>query len=254
MSSGADAPVCWTVHAERLHEDPTWDAVRWFLEILERRGGRGTFLVCPLRASVVGFDLRPRLHELAQRGHEIGQHTHFYALHPSAVGNVQFEKRTDLTPENIRRCLDHDLRVLRRAGVRPRGFVAGAWAIDDTVFAWLGDNEFTYDLSFRSFRLGYRSESAERGDDRWVPFRNGRLLEIPTTANLKQAVRDAVVGRERWPMVGKDRFRVLYVHDYDLVALRQRLALRAVDFTLGSAPRVTAAELEARSAAWLDAA
>lgn len=254
MRVATTGPVCWTIHAERLHEEPTWAAVQWLLRFLARRDGRATFLVCPLRASAAGIDLAPRLRELADHGHEIGQHTHFYALKSSPMGRIAFEKRTDLSPDNVRRCLDHDLRVLREAGMMPRGFVSGAWAIDDTIFAWLEENGFAYDLSFRSFRLGYRSEVAARGDDRWAPFRHGRLLEIPTTANLATALRDAVVGRDRPSVIGGQPFRVLYVHDYDLVALRQRLALRAVDATLGSGPRIATAELEARSAAWLSAA
>jgi peptidoglycan/xylan/chitin deacetylase (PgdA/CDA1 family) len=247
-------PACLTVHAERLHDDATWRHVRWLLDVLERRDGRGSFFVCPLRASTSGVDIAPRIREIAARGHEVGQHTHFYALQAGEGGPPRFEKRTDLSPDNVRRCLDHDLAVLRRAGIQPRGFVAGAWAIDDTVLAWLGENGFAYDLSFRSFPLRYESVPAARGEGCWAPFRQGALLEIPTTASLALALRQALLGRERWPMLGADRFQVLYLHDYDLLDWRQRALLRLLDAWLGRVPRVTAGTLEARSAAWLAAA
>jgi len=229
------------VHAERLHEAPVWHAVRRLLHRLERAGRQGTFLVSPLRASVVGVDLGPRLRELAARGHEVGRHTHYYALATGAAG-VSFEKRTDAAPENVRRCLDHDHARLLAAGIRPRGFVAGAWTIHDAAREWLVAHGFAYDLSYRSFRLGYENPAAAAGDGCDGPRVQGGLLALPTTATLALAVRRGLARRER-------AHEVVYVHDYDLTAPRARLLLAALERIAGPAEWVTVGASEARHAA-----
>lgn len=238
--------LCLTVHAERLHEASVWHAVQRLLARLERAGGRATFLVSPLRASVAGVDLGPRLRELVARGHEVGQHTHYYALTTGAHG-VSFEKRPDASPENLRRCLDHDHGRLLAAGIRPRGFVAGAWAIHDVAHDWLLEQGFEYDLSFRSFPLGYDSPAAARGDGCDAPFVRRGLLEIPTTATLALAVRRALARRDL-------PHEVVYLHDYDLTAARARLLLAALGGLVGPAERVTVGALKVRLAAGLAAA
>ena len=232
---------CLTVHAERLHEAAVWHAVRRLLRRLERTGGRATFLVSPLRASAASVDLGPRLRELVARGHEVGQHTHYYAL-VSGADRVSFEKRTDASPENVRRCLDHDYGRLLAAGLRPRGFVAGAWAIHDTARDWLVEHGFEYDLSFRSFPLGYDNPAAAPGDGCDGPFVRGGLVTLPTTATLALALRRALARRERV-------HEVVYVHDYDLIATRGRLLLAALERVAGPAAWVTVGASEARRTA-----
>lgn len=232
---------CLTVHAERLHEDAVWHAVCRLLRRLERAGGRATFLVSPLRASVAGADLGPRLRELAARGHEVGQHTHYYAL-TAGAGRASFEKRTDASPGNVRRCLDHDHGRLLAAGIQPRGFVAGAWAIHDAARDWLVEHGFEYDLSFRSFPLGYANPAAAPGDGCDGPFVRGGLLALPTTATLALAVRRALARRER-------AHEIVYVHDYDLTATRARLLLAALERVAGPAEWVTVGASRARHAA-----
>jgi len=233
--------LCLTVHAERLHETPVWHAVRRLAGRLERAGRQATFLVSPLRASVAGVDLGPRLREIAARGHEVGQHTHYYAL-ATGAGRPSFEKRTDASPENVRRCLDHDHARLLAAGIRPRGFVAGAWTIDDTAREWLVEHGFEYDLSFRSFRLGYDNPAAAAGDGCDDPCVRGGLLALPTTATLASAVRRALARGER-------AHEVIYVHDYDLTALRARLLLAALERVAEPAAWVTVGASEARRSA-----
>ena len=66
-------------HAEKLHEDAVWGRVLPIAEALAEDGIRLTFFVFPYRAEVVGADLTPRVRELDGLGHEIAQHTHFYA-------------------------------------------------------------------------------------------------------------------------------------------------------------------------------
>ena len=246
--------VCLTVHAERLHEDPVWRAVERLLDRLERRSGHATFLVSPLRASAAGVELGGRLREVVDRGHEVGQHTHYYPLTVAPGGRITFEKRADASPENLRRCLDHDYARLLSAGVHPRGFVSGAWAVHDEVVDWLLEHGFEYDLSFRRFPLGYHSAAAARGAGCDTPFVHRGLLAIPTTNSLARAVRDEIVGRREPPRIGGLPYDVIYVHDYDLTDVRRRVLLATLDRAVGAAARVTVSELKTLVAAGLVAA
>jgi hypothetical protein len=167
---------------------------------------------------------------------------------------VTFEKRADPSPENLRRCLEHDHARLLAAGVRPRGFVAGAWAIHDEVYDWLMEHGFEYDLSFRRFPLPYDSPAAARGEGCDAPFVYRGLLAIPTTNTLALAVRHEILGRRESPRIAGLPYDVIYVHDYDLVDVRRRVLLATLDRTLGAALRVTVSELKALVVAGLAAA
>ena len=113
---------CLTLHAERMEVDRVWINIDRLLRNLERAGGRATVFVHPFSAIEAGVDLGPRIQNLLGRGHEIAQHTHYYA--PRAPGATT--KPVDrMDPENVVRCLDRDLRYLREAGVDSRGYVAG---------------------------------------------------------------------------------------------------------------------------------
>lgn len=230
--------VCLTVHAERLHDDAVWRAVRGFLTLVERRGGAATFLVSPLRASAAGVDLAPRLRDLVERGHEVGQHTHYYALGAPTTGRVQFAKRTDASPDNVRRCLDHDHARLAAAGVRPRGFVAGAWEPHDAARRWLVEHGFRYDLTRRTFPLRYPGRPVAPGRPGPPSLLAGGLLDVSTNGTLARALRHHV-GRHADP----HPYGVWYVHDYDLVRLRHRAGFRALDHALADVPRITVRQL-----------
>lgn len=226
--------VCLTVHAERLHEDAVWRALGRLLAVVERRSGAATFLVSPLRASVARVDLGPRLRELADRGHEIGQHTHYYALAEVTAGPVRFEKRTDVSPANVRRCLDHDHARLTAAGIRPRTFVAGAWESPPAAHAWLVEHHFRFDLTRRTFALRYPGRPPSPGTPGDPSILPGGLLDIPTNGTVLHALQRHALGTSP-----ARPYAVWYVHDYDLHHLRHRAALRALDHLLADAPRIT---------------
>jgi peptidoglycan/xylan/chitin deacetylase (PgdA/CDA1 family) len=163
--------ACLTVHAERHERDPVWDAVRRALDRIESRGVRVTFFVHPFRAIRAEIDIADRIRELAERGHEIAQHTHFYAEHDETVAGVR--KRTHLAPTVIESSLARDRDYLVDAGFTPPGFVSGGWAIHTAIFEWLDAHGYSYDCSYRTYRLLYESGHARDGDDAAGPFRMG---------------------------------------------------------------------------------
>ena len=110
------------LHAERLERDDVWAAVSDALGALERRDGRATLFVHPCSAIVAGADLGDRIRALLGRGHEVAQHTHFYAS-----GLYVGRPADDLSEVNVLACLERDRDYLLRSGADPRGFTAGAW-------------------------------------------------------------------------------------------------------------------------------
>jgi polysaccharide deacetylase len=227
---------CVSLHAERLERDDVWCRTDAFLHRLERRGGRATVFVHPRSAIAAGVELRPRIGALLDRGHEIGQHTHFY-VEDAAAGKPQ----TDLSPENVRRCLDRDHRYLTDAGADPRGFVAGAWAIVGEVTPWLRDHGFTYDASVRAFPLSYDSGAASPGDG-WTAARIEQgIVCLPTTSPVSRAVR----GHAPRAQVADTDYELLYLHDYDLMRARTRAAAVGLFLTSRRARWTTAGALAA---------
>ena len=210
---------CVSLHAERLERDDVWRRTDAFLHRLERRGVRATVFVHPRSAIAAGVGLRPRIGALLHRGHEIGQHTHFYA-----DDDGEGKPQTDLSPENVRRSLDRDHRYLTDAGADPRGFVAGAWAIVDGVTPWLRDHGFTYDASVRAFPLSYDPGAAARGDGWTAAEIEHGIVRLPTTAPISRAVRGPVPSAR----VADTEYELLYLHDYDLMRLGPRLAGRVM--------------------------
>jgi len=207
---------CVTFHAELLDVAPVWAAVRRALDDFGRAGVRCTFFVHPAHALAGGADLSPRLREIAQRGHEIGQHTHYYGIYRIARdGSVQ--KKTSLDPTVVDRCLQRDHDYLRACGFTPRGFVSGGWAMSPQVLVRLEKLGFVYDCSDRTFSLGYDNPWAPPALSDGASFAKGRLLEIPTHGPIS------------WPWVlapkGGPRALVCYMHDDDLLRWTRRQAL-----------------------------
>jgi hypothetical protein len=194
---------CPVLHAERLHDDAVWAAVQSVLTTVERGGGRMTLFVSPFWATVEGLRLDDRLAEIAARGHEIGQHTHYYDW--SGQPASSYRKATVLADDNVRRCLDRDYAALVGAGVRPRGFVSGAWARPPALPGWLIDHGFAYDCTGRVYSDDAQPVSAGPG-----------LLSVPTTHSLRRAVVDLLDGRLARHRIGPMAYALFYAHDYDL--------------------------------------
>lgn len=230
-----------TFHAERLHDDRTWGLLRAALAGLERHHRYATVFVAPARARIAGFDLRARVRELRDRGHEVALHTHFYRLLDRGPGE-RIVKESAFDAATIDRCLTEDVASLHNCGVEPRGFVAGGFARCAPAFSWLADHGFTYDASYRAFAS--RATPSDPGPDATAPFRLGDLVEVCTTAPLRTALAHrARLGRAGTVDAAGLRYAVVYLHDYDLLRSRVAYAWHALCLTLRHAPVVHGAQL-----------
>jgi predicted deacetylase len=230
---------CFTFHAERLEQPAVWEQTRRVLDRLESKKIRATLFVHPFSAMRRQADLTAIIGELLQRGHEVAQHTHFYA----ETSDQHSKPATDLSAENVRRRLDEDLAELRRCGADPKGFVAGGWAVSADALAWLGERGFGYDVGVRAFPLRYESQAAAAGEAWSGPVRetNG-VLRFPTTA----PVTHAALGGTKQAGTDDLRFNVVYLHDYDLLDFKTRAADRVLIARWGAKGWATVGELAAR--------
>lgn len=227
---------CLTMHAERLEVDRVWSHTDALLRRLERRGGRATLFVHPFSAIEAGADLGPKLRSLVERGHEIGQHTHYYA--PRSPGSTG-KPASQLDPDNVVRCLNRDLDYLLASGAVPRGYVAGGWGMNGIADGWLRERAFSYDASVRSFSLRYDNPETVAGDGWQRPLATDGLVHLPTTTPVTRSFR-----RENGALpFGACSYDMAYIHDYDLLRLRARVAARLMLASWGSGPWKTAAEI-----------
>jgi len=233
----SEALACLTVHAERLERDDVWRSVAKALDALERHDVRATFFVHPFQAIRADIDIGERIRELAARGHEIGQHTHFYATYDDGDGRVRKETRADAA--TVERCGDRDLAYLVAAGTKPAGFVSGGWAMSPDVMAWLEARGFGYDCSFRTYVPATVPHTTDVVSG---PRRIGSVVEIPTTSTLRDEVRRFRLARSA--SVGDVRYHLSYLHDDDLLArLKHLAATRLRRWSLGGVRHVTAGEV-----------
>jgi hypothetical protein len=228
------------LHAERLEHDAVWAATRRFLRRLTAVGARATLFVHPFSAIERGIDLAPRLRELVEGGHEIGQHTHFYA---SRAPDPETKPVSDLDPSNVRRCLARDLEYLVATGMRPAGFTAGGWASLPEVAEWLGERGFLYDSTERSFELRYASPPAVAGGGATGARMRGAVVSLPTTASVRDGLVSAVFRTRRSLDAPGFRYDLAYLHDYDLLSPRRRDAASALVFAWRSGSWRSACEL-----------
>jgi len=206
-------------HAEKLHDESVWKRVEKVASWTMRQGMRLTFFVYPFRAQVVGKDIAERVRVLAALGHEIGQHTHFYA----GTKIDKPDKVNDLSQANIMYCLRRDFETLRSMGVQPQGFTAGVWIVNEAVWDTLIELGFAYDCSTR-FQVVKTSNSPYH---RWAKMPQlytnsmGRLLCLPTTCSLGEWFK---WGR-KVISEGPVPYQLIYLHDYDLLKARNYLLL-----------------------------
>jgi hypothetical protein len=225
-------------HAEKLHEDPVWGRVLPIARHMSRDGVRLTFFVFPYRADAVGADLAPRVRELDRLGHEIAQHTHFYA----GTSFLTDQKADDLSDANVTACIQRDADRLRAMGAEPRGFTAGAWQLPEAALETLATQGFEYDCSARHPEPAARPVNPHH---RWLTeaelFRGdrGALVMLPTTCSLG--------GWFKWGrrvlVAGPPDYQMVYLHDYDLLEGRTRFLLTAFLRLRGARMDIDAREL-----------
>ncbi len=201
-------------HAEKLYHHRVWVRVEKVAWWMAHRAARASFFVYPFRAQTKQEDLCQCVQVLAGFGHEIGQHTHFYA-----GTKIEWpEKENDLSDANIMHCLRRDFHYLRSIGILPKGFTAGAWLVNDLVLETLLGLGFTYDCSGRfrkpagRFGTGYNRWQTEA---RIFTSTRGQLLCLPTTCSVGEWFK---WGR-RIKTEGEVSFRLVYLHDYDLLSM-----------------------------------
>ena len=207
-------------HAEKLHDDAVWGRVLPIATALAEEGIRLTFFVFPYRAEVVGADLTPRVRELDGLGHEIAQHTHFYA----GKTFMTDRKTDDLSDANVTACIHRDADRLRAMGAEPRGFTAGAWQLPEKALETLRSLGFEYDCSARHPQPRAQTSNPHH---RWLAEADiyspnaHPLVILPTTCSLG--------GWFKWGrrvvLTGPPDYQMVYLHDYDLLATRTRLLL-----------------------------
>jgi hypothetical protein len=219
MSDTTDSTVL-AFHAEKLHDDRVWRLVERVALRMAVKDIRATFFVYPFRAQVCGKDITERVRRLAELGHEIGQHTHFYA----GKRIEKPDKADDLSEANIVHCLHRDFETLRKTGFPPKGFTAGGWFVNPTVLDRLVELGFVYDCSaqFPKPRGSFNSPY-----NRWLRSpevhtnAHGGLICLPTTCSLGEWFKWGRKVRTE----GKVSYQLIYLHDYDLLSFRSRLLL-----------------------------
>jgi len=178
-------------------------------------GIRATFFVYPFRAQTAGKDITERVRTIAAMGHEIGQHTHFYA--GTKIDGP--EKINDLSDENIVHCLTRDFDTIKQMGFSPRAFTAGAWLINPTVYNTLVNLGFDYDCSAHYPKPKENLKLVELRSPRFYSNSRGRVLCLPTTCSLGEWFK---WGRNV-TTEGKFPYQLIYLHDYDLPVFRNRV-------------------------------
>jgi hypothetical protein len=220
VRGASERPIALVFHTEKLHVDHVWREVEKVAHRLAACDVRATFFVYSFPAAVAAVDIAARVRWLGSLGHEIAQHTHFYA----GTKITKAEKVDDFSKANVSHCIRRDFETLKEIGFGPRGFTAGSWFVNDAVLDTLVELGFVYDCSAQ-----FPKPQASRPvpDNRWLRApeyyfnTHGQVLCLPTTCSLGQWFKSAArLVRER------HAYQLIYLHDYDLLNLVERSMLR----------------------------
>lgn len=220
VKGASERPIALVFHAEKLHADHVWREVEKVAHRLAARDVRATFFVYSFPAAVVAVDISARVRWLGSLGHEIAQHTHFYAGRKIRKN----EKIDDLSDANVVHCLQRDFEALRQSGFLPKGFTAGSWYVNDTVLSTLIRLGFDYDCSTQLLTprgAGVSPHQRWLGTPEFFDNTSGRLLCLPTTCSLGQWFKSAA----RFVREQQAAYQLIYLHDYDLLNVVERSML-----------------------------
>jgi peptidoglycan/xylan/chitin deacetylase (PgdA/CDA1 family) len=217
--------VCPTMHAEQLHLGEVWEATR---ATLNKSPLRWTIFVDPLMARIEGFDLRDQFSWFADRGHEIAMHTHHHLLQGEPGNTTGFLMGQPLDEGDIHRCLSENFEYLGERGYTPKGFLSGNWLVLGTTVEWLAATGFEYDSTLRTYSGPHPNSTLAANEPRRNVSHLGDLVEIPTTSSLKQQVQADLTLRRRSVDVADLSYELYYLHDYDLVDAKKRVAVRGL--------------------------
>ena len=218
QDSGLPTSTTLAFHAERLHDQRVWRKVERVAGWMAEHDMKATFFVYPFPAAVAGKSISERVQWLGSLGHEIAQHTHFYA----GTKITKHEKRDDLSQANVIHCLRRDFETLKEFGFPPKGFTAGSWFVNDVVLDALVELGFVYDCSAQF--PGPKTLSSSP-NNRWLRApqyysnTHGRLLCLPTTCSLGEWFKWGRKSRSETDQSPQ----IVYLHDYDLLSLKRSL-------------------------------
>ena len=217
--------VCPSMHAEHLHLAPVWEATR---ATLAKSPLHWTLFIDPLLARIAGFDLRDQFAWFADHGHEIAMHTHHHLLQGTPGHTTGFLMGQPLDEGDIHRCLSENYEYLGERGYTPKGFLSGNWLVLGATVEWLSATGFEYDSTLRTYSGPHPNSTLAPNEPRATVSHLGDLVEIPTTASLKQQVQADLTFRRRSVDVEDLSYELYYLHDYDLVSDKKRAAVRGL--------------------------
>ena len=204
--------ICLVIHTERLHDDKLWKRIQKLLKIFKKFNVRASwFSINPAFSGyqAMGFDeakWKERLKFLAENNQFIEQHSHFY----KGEEGVPKGKGYDLSPENVLKRIREDRKWLSDQGYEVKGFLSGAWKINEEILKILAKEGYKYDLSQNNLNLK---------EDLFIKQING-ILEIPATANIKRLFLDFFTARfsRRFLKYKGNSMCPVHFHDYDLAS------------------------------------
>ncbi len=202
--------VCLVIHTERLHSDKVWNRIKRLLRFFNKFNVQATWF--SVNPSFVGYQAmgfkekkwKERLKVLAENNQSIEQHTHFY----KGEKGIPKGREYDLSPEHIIKRIREDRDWLKEQGYEIKGFLSGAWKINEEILKILTKENYRYDLSVNNLNLK---------QEVFVKKING-LLEIPATANIKRLFLDLICLRfKRRALTHKGMsLYAVHFHDFDL--------------------------------------
>lgn len=187
--------ISLTIHTEGLHSDFLWERIEKILKFFQKFNIKATWF--SINPTFIGYKFEEkkwieRLNFLKKSGQEIQQHTHFYKGKEGIFKGEGY----DLAKENIQKRILEDKNWLKnKIEIEPKGFVSGAFKINDEVLEILEKEGYRYDLSKREGNI----------------FNSKNLIEIPTLSPLK-----LFLIKPKFINLKNLRFSTIYFHDYDL--------------------------------------
>jgi peptidoglycan/xylan/chitin deacetylase (PgdA/CDA1 family) len=231
--------VCATLHAEQLHDEDVWRLTR---STLSRSKLRWTVFVEPLTARIAGYEIAPILAWLAENGHEVAMHVHHHLLLGEPGRTTGFVRGKPLSRDDVERCLSECHDYLTKRGHDPVGFVSGSWLVLDPIFEWLSAHGFVYDSTLRTYASAGPYTKLVPNAPCLSVRSIGTLLEVPTTAPLRQQLRAELLPPRRSLRVDDFCYDLYYMHDYDMLRGSKRAAALTLGFLQPRADIMTVGE------------
>ena len=202
--------ICLVIHTERLHNEKIWKRIQKLLKVFRKFDIRASwFSINPtfVGYQAMGFDemkWRERLRILIESNQSIEQHTHFYKGKKGVSKGIGY----DLSAENVKKRLREDREWLKKQGVVPKGFLSGAWRINNEILKILAKEGYQYDLSINNFNLS-KELTIKKVDG---------ILEIPATCTIKRLFLDFICLKVKRRFASRSllTFCTVHFHDYDL--------------------------------------